>query len=128
MSYTAFNLNEKSKSKLLELFPPKYNRVCADHVTLDMGINNVSKIMTRYPNPLVTVYGYVTDGDSIETVLVSLNNDITRKDGRKFHITLSLDPSKGRKPVDSNKIIELYDFLPIDHFNLTGEIVPVLVV
>jgi len=128
MSYTAFNLSDSSKCALLELFPPRYSRVCADHVTLDMGVNNISKLMTKYPNPLVTVYGYVTDGDSIETVLVSLNNDTIRKDGRKFHITLSLDPTKGRKPVDSNKIIESYNFLPIDSFKLTGGIVPVLII
>lgn len=116
MSYTGFELDQNTISKLMSKFPPRYPNVYVHHVTFCMG-RNVALLQT---NPLIKAYGYVTDGESIEAILVTVNGNFNRPDGRKYHITMSLDKEKGRKPVHSNDLIEANDFLPIDSLLING--------
>lgn len=117
MSYTAFKLDAHSREQLLKRFPPKFPEVIAHHVTVTLGVNPVNRILTGFMQE-IEVVGYAVD-DGIEAIVVSVDGSITRKDGNIFHITLSLDRSLGRKPVDSNKVIATKGWQQVPPFKLS---------
>lgn len=103
MSYVAFVLDEVSQNECIKRFPSKFPDVYTHHVTLEFGVKS-SHIIDQSYLPLIIVIGYVCD-DSLESLIVTVDGNPIRKDGNKYHITLSLDKSKGRKPVDSNNLV-----------------------
>lgn len=100
--YTGFELNRKSRQMLLAKFPPKFPDVYAEHVTYKFGVGEDA--VPSEPKS-AEIVGYVSD-NSLEALVVAINGKTTRPDGKTFHITWSLDKSKGRKPVHSNNLIE----------------------
>ena len=48
---------------------------------------------------------YWDDEMGVQAVEVELDGSSLRPDGKKYHITWSLDPSKGAKAVMSNKLL-----------------------
>lgn len=121
MSYLAFELSEASRQDVLRAFPPRFPDVICDHVTLIFGIPATYDPNNFEPIETVRVVGYVV-GDGIEAIVVTINGSMQRKDGRVYHVTLSLDRSKGRKPVDSNQLIANSAIIPVDYSQeLTGE-------
>lgn len=102
-AYTAFELNEKDRNYLLSLFPPKYPDVIAHHITYQFGVPPDSDLPEQPKD--IQVVGYADDGESIEALVVEIDSKIKRPDGKIYHITWSLDRSKGRKPVHSNDLI-----------------------
>ncbi len=111
-AYSAFLLDDKSRNELMKVFPPKYPDVIAHHVTLQFGIPADSKIPDM-PND-IQVVGYADNGESLEALVVSVNGSVKRPDGKVFHITWSLDKSKGIKPVHSNNLITEMGWKEID--------------
>jgi len=102
MAYTAYVISAKSREAILNRFPPKFSDVICHHVTERFGTPKSEK---HLPAPAeILVVGYVCDV-SLETLVVTVNGQTTRPDGMVYHITLSLERSKGRKPVDSNRLI-----------------------
>ena len=99
--YTAYVLDEQSRDLLLKKFPPKYSKVIAHHVTAEFG---VPADTPPPPNAIIKVYGYADSGDGLETLVVAVNGEKQREDGKYYHITWSLDPDK-YKPVDSGDLI-----------------------
>ena len=100
--YTAYVLSPSARAEVLKRFPPKFPDVIAHHVTRQFGVSGNA----AYIEPAqVEVVAYVCD-ESLEALVVAVNGTINRPDGKVFHITLSLDKSKGRKPVDSNAVIK----------------------
>jgi hypothetical protein len=103
MSYTAHVLTKSARSKILAKFPPKFPDSIAHHITVKFGVDESEPIPS--PAKSVKVVGYVCD-DSLEALVVEVNGKALRPDGKHYHITLSLDRSKGRKPVQSNGLIQ----------------------
>lgn len=100
MSYSAYVLTKKSRRKLLGIFTPLFSEVIAEHITHRFPDNKPP------PAPKdVQVVG-VANNDKIEAVIVSVNGSIRRPDGGIYHITLSLDRSKGAKPFHSNGLLK----------------------
>jgi hypothetical protein len=103
MSYSGYLISEESRSLLKKLFPPKYPDFIGHHITYKFGVAKDS------PEPPVAesivVIGHVAV-DGVEAFLVEIDGSIYRPSGGKYHITWSIDKSLGRKPVDSNKIID----------------------
>lgn len=99
--YTGFELDKKSRGSLLSKFPPKFSDVIAHHVTYKFGVGEDA--VPSEPKS-ARIVGYASD-DSLEAYVVEINGSITRPDGKVYHITWSLDRSKGRKPVHSNNLI-----------------------
>lgn len=115
MAYTAFVLSQKSRSEILNRFPPKFPDVIAHHVTENAGVRKEDYYT---PKPAhVRVIGYACD-DSLEALIVKVNGDRKHRDGRTYHITLSLDKSQGRKPFHSNDVIATNEWSPIDEFDV----------
>lgn len=109
MAYTAFVLSQRARAELLASFPTKFPDVICHHVTERFGVPQ------GHPVPMdadITVIGYAHDA-SLEALVVEVNGVRKRKDGKVYHITLSLDRSQGRKPVESNALIEQYGYVEL---------------
>lgn len=101
--YTGWQLSKNEKQKLLERFPPKYDRVVAHHITHDLG----NKPLPPKAGEAFVVGHIARDG--VEALVVMINRTTHRYTlGGYYHITWSLD--KGRKPVDSNVVLRRYGY------------------
>jgi len=101
--YEAFVLDEATRQKLAKAFPPKYPEWIGHHITNRFGVpEEENRPLGRESK--FKVIGYAED-DGIEVLVVARDGSPTRPDGKLYHITWSLDRSKGWKPVDSNEVI-----------------------
>lgn len=101
--YEAFVLDDMTRADILARFPPKFPDVVCHHITNRFGVAKEDNrpFGQRYA---FTVVGYAAN-DKIEALVVSRDGSPIRPDGNLYHVTLSLDRSKGAKPVDSNALI-----------------------
>ena len=97
---TGWKLPSDERARLLERFPPRYENVVADHVTLRTGATGATSLPAK---PDATVVGRADDEDSLECLVVALDGTTDRPDGSTFHITWSLGP--GRKARESNDVL-----------------------
>ena len=97
---TGWKLPRDERSALLERFPPKYDDVIADHVTLNAGASPNSPLP---PRPDARIVGRADDGESLECLVVELDGTTDRPDGSTYHITWSLGP--GRRAIESNAVL-----------------------
>lgn len=99
--YLGYELAEASRNALLRLFEPQYKKVICHHITYkfpaEVGDDMPPAVHSAH------VIGY-QDGDGIEALVVEINGNDKRPDGKLMHITLSLDPTK-KKPVHSNDLL-----------------------
>jgi hypothetical protein len=89
-----------ARDRLLELFPPKYDRVVADHVTLRAGASQDTPLPREVSAEIV---GRADDGESLECLVVAIDGTTDRPDGSTYHITWSLGP--GRRAKESNDVL-----------------------
>lgn len=101
--YIGVFLTPSSRAQLLRDFPPVYDNVFADHVTLifkpkedDLADYDLGSIVR------LKVVGYAQDQKGT-AVLVDLPSEIRTSPGQKPHITIST--AQGIKPFYSNKLI-----------------------
>ena len=97
---TGWKLGQSDRELLLREFPPKYENVVADHVTLRVGATPDTPLPAR---PVAEVVGRADDGIGVECLVVSLDGTTDRPDGSTFHITWSLGPT--RKARESNDVL-----------------------
>ena len=97
---TGWKLPEVERELLLRRFPPKYEKVVADHVTLRVGATPDTPLPNK---PQAQVVGRADDGSSLECLVVELDGVTDRPDGSTFHITWSLGPH--RKARESNDVL-----------------------
>ena len=97
---TGWKLPRDERERLLQRFPPKYDNVVADHVTLRTGATAQTPLP---PVPEALVVGRGDDNDSLECLVVDLDGTTDRPDGSTYHITWSLGP--GRKARESNDVL-----------------------
>jgi hypothetical protein len=105
-SATGWKLPSDERERLLRRFPPKYEYVIADHVTLSIGDGRLPA------KPDARIVGRADDGDSLECLVVELDGTTDRPDGSTYHITWSL--GLGRKAVESNDVLREYGWEPIN--------------
>lgn len=103
--YSAIPVPEEARADLAERFPPKYPDFIGHHITVAFGITPDKSPLPIDYNCAVRVVGYAEE-DGLEALVVTVNRATHRQDGKRFHITWSLDKSKGKKPVMSNDLIE----------------------
>jgi hypothetical protein len=97
-----WKLDRDQRELLLQQFPPRYSDVIADHVTLKANIER-----DELPQSVAAaIVGHADDGDSLECLVVTINGTTDRPDGSTFHITWSLDKSKGREARESNDLLK----------------------
>ena len=101
-SVIGWKLDRDQRELLLEQFPPRYPDAIADHVTLKTDAE-------RDPLPAKVVsqiVGRADDEDSLECLVVEMDGSTDRPDGSIFHITWSLNKSKGRRARESNDVLK----------------------
>ena len=97
-----WSLDRQARRDLLERFAPAYADAVADHVTLRAGIG----LDDEKPAPVACrIVGRADDGEGVEAMVVEIDGTTDRPDGSTFHITWSLDRSKGRRAGESNDVI-----------------------
>lgn len=107
-SILGWKLPPHERERLLDRFPPRYQRVIADHVTLEVG-------SPKGELPLETeglVVGRADDQESLECLVVEIGGTSGRPDGSTYHITWSLGPDRRAK--DSNDVLAAQGWDPID--------------
>ena len=101
-SVIGWKLDRAQREQLVEHFPPRYADMIADHVTLKTDAKN-----DPLPAPVTgAIVGHADDNDSLECMVVTIDGTTDRPDGSTFHITWSLDRSKGRKARESNDLLK----------------------
>src|SRR5690349_24079275 len=110
-SVIGWKLDRALRNELLAKFPPRYPDADADHVTLQTKAWN----KPLPPDVDATIVGHADDGDSLEAMVVRIDGCTDRPDGSVFHITWSLDKSKGRKPRESNDLLKERGWHRLDH-------------
>jgi hypothetical protein len=98
---TGWKLPQVERDLLLGRFPPKYENVVADHVTLRIGATPDTPLPNKPEN--AKVVGRADDGESLECLVVELDGTTDRPDGSTYHITWSLGP--GRRARESNDVL-----------------------
>ena len=102
MPVTGWKLDAEERKVLLERFPPLWPDIIADHVTLD------AKASEQDPLPgesSAHIVGSISDGAGLQALVVAIGGTTGRPDGSTYHITWSLDRSRGRAAVESNDVI-----------------------
>lgn len=99
--YSAYLVRKQSRRLLLKVWEAKYGKVIAHHVTVQYGNVTVDDVPEE---ARIEVVGYVDSQDGLEALIVSVNGETVRPDGKVYHITLSLDPLK-YAPADCNQLI-----------------------
>lgn len=100
-----WSVDRHTRRLLLEIFPPTYADVIADHVTLKSHLDPDASP----PDPAACrIIGRADDGQGVEAMVVEIDGDHRRPDGGVFHITWSLDRERGRRAVESNEVIRIH--------------------
>lgn len=103
MSAIGWKIDEAQRPSLLHRFPPLWPDVVADHITLKSGVAEDEPLPERQEAQIV---GSISDGAGLQALIVVIGGNRERPDGGTFHITWSLDRSRGREAVQSNAVIE----------------------
>ena len=108
-SVIGWSLDRDQRMELLLQFPPLYDEVVADHVTLRARASRSAEL----PGPVVCeIVGRADDGAGVEAMVVTIDGGTDRPDGSTYHITWSLAP--GRRAKESNDVIAARGFRPIE--------------
>jgi len=106
---TGWKLPEVERELLLRQFPPSYENVVADHVTLRVGATPETRLPHKPESSKIV--GRADDSRSLECLVVEIDGTTDRPDGSTYHITWSLGP--GRRARESNDVLrdQGWDFL-----------------
>jgi hypothetical protein len=104
-----WKVEEISRRELLQLFPPSYANIVADHVTLKAKVAADAALPGEVAGEII---GRADDGQGVEAMIVRLDGGTDRPDGSTYHITWSLGP--GRRAVESNDVIRDRGWEPLD--------------
>ena len=99
-SVTGWKLPGDERERLLERFPPQYENVVADHVTLNVGATPETPLPREVEAEVV---GRADDRKSLECLVVRIDGTTDRPDGSTYHITWSLGTT--RKAKESNDVL-----------------------
>ena len=92
-------LAEDDREKLLQQFPPKFEKTVAHHVTLKSEAER-----DPLPNDVkAEVVGRIDDQSGVEAMVVAIDGTTDRPDGSTYHITWSLGDGRGAR--ESNDVI-----------------------
>lgn len=92
-----------NRDHLLNQIPPKFPKVIAHHITFQFP-GNPDQLPPETSQAFVVGEAW-DDEMGVQALVVEIEGNSIRPDGKQYHITWSLDPSKGAKPVMSNKLL-----------------------
>ena len=101
--YSGYEIDKDSRDKLAVLYPPKYRNFLGHHITEEFGVAADSEPPEQPKN--VKVIGVIDNDVNVQGFLVSIDGNMNRPSGGKYHITWSIDRSKGAKPFHTNNYV-----------------------
>lgn len=104
-----WKVEEISRRELLQLFPPRYPNIIADHVTLKAKVAGDAALPGEVAGEII---GRADDGNGVEALVVRIDGGTDRPDGSFWHITWSL--GLDRRAVESNDVIRTQGWEPFD--------------
>ena len=105
---TGWKLPQSERKRLLERFPPRYERTIADHVTLNVGDGGNAPLPDADRGAVV---GRADDCESLECLVVEIEGTTDRPDGSTYHITWSLGVERRAK--ESNDVLREQGWEPL---------------
>jgi hypothetical protein len=102
-------LAQNDRAKLLQRFPPKYDKTVAHHVTLSAGAAASTPLP---PEVKAHIVGHADDDQGVEAMVVAIDGTTDRPDGSIYHIAWSLGP--GRRARESNDVLKERGWHEID--------------
>ena len=102
-------LDREQRKELLQQFPPKFDNVVADHVTLAAKAKQDAALPCERLGEIV---GRIDDGEGVEALVVAIDDSTDRPDGSIYHITWSL--GEGRRAKESNDVNARLGWTAID--------------
>lgn len=106
--YVGWALHPDDRAALLAAFPPAYEKVVADHVTLGL----TSQFEGALPGARSgEVIGLADDASGVQALVVRIEGTTDRPDGSTYHLTWSLGP--GRRAVESNDVLRERGWSPV---------------
>ena len=108
-SVVGWLLAKDDRERLLEHFPPKFEKIDAHHVTLTseaMGDPIPGEVRAA-------IVGRTDDEKGVEAMVVSIDGSTDRPDGSTYHITWSL--GYGRRARESNDVLRERGWQELDH-------------
>lgn len=104
-----WKLEAGQRQELLQQFPPRYDNIVADHVTLRVGVDADTPLPGTAVGELI---GRADDGQGVEAMVVRIDGSTDRPDGGTYHITWSL--GAGRRAKESNEVIAAQGWRDVD--------------
>jgi hypothetical protein len=105
-----WKLDPDCRDMMLSRFPPRYERVVADHVTRHFNHELDAAAPPAISN--ARIVGRADDNVGVETMIVALDGTTTRPDGGTWHVTWSL--AEGRSARESNDLLADNGWEPLD--------------
>jgi len=109
LSVIGWLLAEDDRERLLQQFPPKFEKTVAHHVTLKTEAEQ-----DPLPNEVrAAIVGRTDDEQGVEAMVVSIDGTTDRTDGSTYHVTWSL--GEGRRARESNDVLKERGWQELDH-------------
>ncbi len=106
-----WTLDRDDRERLLAMLPPRWPDRIAEHIT---GASGKAEDDPLLPEIAARIVGQVDDGEGVQAMVVTVDGGTRRPDGGIYHITWSLDRSRGREAMDSNDVIARLGWQPVD--------------
>ena len=103
--YTAYQLPETERARLLDIFPAKFDKIVMHHVTYDFDVTSDEKPPEIGQACIVGCHA----NDRIQALVVELDGQKFQKtahEKRYLHITMSRDTASGARNVESNQMLD----------------------
>jgi len=124
--YLAFVLDNESRTRVLQAFPPRFERVTCDHVTMNRNPTVKHHTPLVGTSPKVVLYRHAFN-ERVECVIATVDGSINRGEFDRaskgyYHVTISF--VQGAQAYDSNTLL---NSLPLEWWTdcLVGESIPV---
>lgn len=117
--YLAYVVPEQVRGELATRFPPKNPEFIGHHITHVFGWPATKPAPQGMST--IKVIGHA-EADGLEAFVVTVDGQALRPDGKRYHLTWSLDRAKGRKPVDSNRVVADGGHTPVQPITFTASL------
>jgi hypothetical protein len=107
--YVGWALSDAERTRLLDVFPPKFDRVIAHHVTLQFGVTSDVLLPEDHTGIVVA---QAIDPEGVQALVLRIGGTTRRPSGGTHHVTWSL--AEGRRPVESNWVIDRFEWQPTE--------------
>ena len=114
---SAYILDSMARKVLASKFPPKFEKFVGHHATHQFGASDKDPLPSGEKYEVV---GYAKADDGLEALVIAIDGNTKRPDGKVYHITWTLDPSK-YSPKDSNTVIKNNGYTEVDPIEIKME-------